>query len=70
MSRGREIRNHLPDGPEQAERDAALAKGDPLRESAWLYGHDLEADLPAQGRRAGAAGLSPASGSGTDSGSG
>jgi salicylate hydroxylase len=38
MSRGREIRNHLPDGPEQAQRDAQLAKGDPLRESAWLYG--------------------------------
>ena len=40
MSRGREVRNHLPDGPEQAARDAALAQGDPLRDSAWLYGHD------------------------------
>ena len=45
MSRGREVRNHLPDGPEQRQRDAELARGDPLRQSAWLYGHDLEADL-------------------------
>jgi salicylate hydroxylase len=45
MSRGREVRNHLPDGPEQAQRDAELAGGDPLRQSAWLYAHDLDADL-------------------------
>lgn len=45
MSRGRELRNHLPDGPEQARRDAELAAGNPLRDSAWLYGHDLAADL-------------------------
>jgi salicylate hydroxylase len=45
MSRGREVRNHLPDGPEQQQRDAGFASGDPLRQSAWLYGHDLEADL-------------------------
>jgi salicylate hydroxylase len=45
MSRGREVRNHLPDGPEQQERDAQFAHGDPLRQSAWLYGHDLEADI-------------------------
>jgi salicylate hydroxylase len=44
MSRGREIRNHLPDGPEQRARDAELACGDPLRQSAWLYG---EAPAPA-----------------------
>jgi len=37
MSRGREIQNHLPDGPEQQQRDARLARGDPLRQSAWLY---------------------------------
>jgi salicylate hydroxylase len=43
MSRGRELRNHLPDGPEQQARDAALAQGDPLRDSAWLYGHDVRA---------------------------
>jgi salicylate hydroxylase len=45
MSRGREVQNHLPDGAEQQQRDAEFAKGDPLRQSAWLYGHDLEADL-------------------------
>jgi salicylate hydroxylase len=38
MSRGREIRNHLPDGPEQRRRDREFADGDPLRQSAWLYG--------------------------------
>ena len=40
MSRGREVRNHLPDGDEQRERDAELTRGDPLRQSAWLYGYD------------------------------
>jgi len=45
MSRGREIRNHLPDGPDQRARDRALADGDPLRQSAWLYGHDVESAL-------------------------
>jgi salicylate hydroxylase len=37
-SRGREIQNHLPDGPEQEARDARLAGGDPLKQIAWLYG--------------------------------
>jgi salicylate hydroxylase len=37
-SRGREIRNHLPDGLKQRRRDEELAAGDPLRQSAWLYG--------------------------------
>jgi salicylate hydroxylase len=47
MSRGKEERNHLPDGPAQRQRDAELARGDPLRDSAWLYGHDLASDLAA-----------------------
>ena len=42
MSRGREIQNHLPDGPGQQQRDARLTSGDPLRQSAWLYGHGLD----------------------------
>jgi salicylate hydroxylase len=46
MSRGREVRNHFPDGPEQRLRDAELAVGEPLRQSAWLYGNAWEADLP------------------------
>lgn len=46
MSRGREVRNHLPDGPEQRARDASFAQGDPLRQSAWLYGHDVRAEPP------------------------
>ena len=45
MSRGREVRNYLPDGPEQQRRDAELGDGDPLRDSAWLYGYDAKADL-------------------------
>jgi salicylate hydroxylase len=45
MSRGREIRNHLPDGAKQEQRDAELGAGNPLRDSAWLYGHDVAADL-------------------------
>lgn len=46
MSRGREVRNHLADGPEQRERDAELAASDPLRASAWLYGDEHERALP------------------------
>jgi salicylate hydroxylase len=45
MSRGREVRNHLPDGPAQAQRDAELGRGDPLRASAWLYGHGHDSSL-------------------------
>jgi salicylate hydroxylase len=45
MSRGREVQNHLPDGPEQEARDVQLAGGQPLLQNAWLYGHDIEADL-------------------------
>ena len=45
MSRGREVQNHLDDGPAQQARDAALASSEPLRQSAWLYGHDVDADL-------------------------
>jgi salicylate hydroxylase len=40
MSRGREIQYHLPDGPEQERRDATLAAADPLKQIAWLYGHE------------------------------
>jgi salicylate hydroxylase len=49
MSRGREIRNHLPDGPEQLQRDAELARGDPLVQSAWLYGSEHERALKVPG---------------------
>lgn len=44
MSRGRELQNHLPDGPEQEARDARLANGQPLIDNAWLYGHDVDGD--------------------------
>lgn len=39
-SHGRATANHLPDGPEQIARDAALAAADPLVGSEWLYGYD------------------------------
>ncbi len=39
-SHGRATANHLPDGPEQMARDAALAAADPLVQSGWLYGYD------------------------------
>ena len=45
MSRGREVINHLPDGPEQQQRDAELANNNPLAQSAWLYGYDIAAEL-------------------------
>jgi salicylate hydroxylase len=45
LSRGRELANHLPDGPEQEARDAQLAGGQPLLTHGWLYGHDIDADL-------------------------
>ncbi|MDI3403212.1 FAD-dependent monooxygenase [Streptomyces cavernicola] len=41
-SRGRAQANHLPDGPEQQSRDAAMACVDPLRENEWIYGYDAE----------------------------
>jgi salicylate hydroxylase len=50
MSRGREVRNHLPDGAQQEQRDAELARGDPLRDAAWLYGHEHEHATPAVAR--------------------
>jgi salicylate hydroxylase len=40
MSRGREIQYHMPDGPEQEQRDEALSAADPLKQIAWLYGHE------------------------------
>lgn len=39
-SHGRATANHLPDGPKQIARDAALAAADPLAQSEWLYGYD------------------------------
>ena len=32
--------NHLPDGPEQRDRDEALRAADPLAANAWIYSHD------------------------------
>jgi salicylate hydroxylase len=40
VSHGRAYINHLPDGPEQRERDARFAEEDPLTANAWIYGYD------------------------------
>ena len=31
---------HLPDGPEQRQRDEQLARHDPQEYNGWLYDHD------------------------------
>jgi salicylate hydroxylase len=43
LSHSRKDINHLPDGPEQRQRDAELSKGDALVRSGWIYAHDAEA---------------------------
>jgi len=46
LSRGNGVRFHLPDGPDQQARDAAMASGFGLSpEIDWLYGHDVAADV-------------------------
>jgi 2-polyprenyl-6-methoxyphenol hydroxylase-like FAD-dependent oxidoreductase len=45
MSGERREHHHMPDGPEQVARDAALGSQDPLGHNEWLYGHDVERDL-------------------------
>lgn len=44
ISHARAHLNHLPDGPEQEARDAALVAADPLVDNGWIYAHDAEAD--------------------------
>ncbi|HKN98186.1 MAG TPA: hypothetical protein VJX10_13790 [Pseudonocardiaceae bacterium] len=48
ISHARRDVNHLPDGPEQQARDAALAGSDPLARNGWIYGYDAEAAPSAQ----------------------
>ena len=45
LSHGRSHINHLPDGPEQRERDIAFAQADPLVANAWIYSYDPEPEL-------------------------
>ena len=42
ISHARAHVNHLPDGPEQEARDAALADADPLVANGWIYAYDAE----------------------------
>jgi salicylate hydroxylase len=51
VSHGRSDINHLPDGPEQRERDARFADRDPLSANGWIYGYDPDEVLASQGRR-------------------
>lgn len=41
-SRGRLDHHHLPDGPDQQERDLAFCAEDPLGHNDWLYSYDAE----------------------------
>ncbi len=46
LAAGNKVRFHMPDGPEQAERDAKMATGSTdwsLKTIGWLYGHDASA---------------------------
>ena len=45
VSRARSHINHLPDGPEQRDRDAFYAQDDPLIANAWIYDYDPETIL-------------------------
>jgi salicylate hydroxylase len=50
LSAANKIRFHLPDGPEQEERDAQMSSGSTdwsLKAVAWIYGHDATAIEPA-----------------------
>ena len=51
MSAGNMTRFHLPDGPEQQQRDAEMAKGATdwsFKAAAWIYDHDAGAVDPAR----------------------
>jgi salicylate hydroxylase len=55
------IRFHLPDGPEQQERDVQMASGSrdwSVEAVAWIYGHDT-AEIDATGRARAASPRSP-----------
>ncbi|MCF6744053.1 salicylate 1-monooxygenase [Blastococcus sp. KM273128] len=44
---------HLPDGPEQRERDAVLGRTADVRTQAWLFGHDVTEGWTAEASIAG-----------------
>lgn len=45
VSHDRARLNHLPDGPEQRQRDAAFVQNDPLIANGWIYGYDSDVAL-------------------------
>ena len=49
VSHGRAHINHLPDGPEQRERDAGLSGQDPLVANGWIYSYDPDAPFADSG---------------------
>lgn len=53
VSHGRAHVNHLPDGSEQRERDAAFAQQDPLAANGWIYSYDPDEALAESATRPG-----------------
>lgn len=47
VSHDRALINHLPDGPEQRERDLGFTAADPLAANGWIYGYDPDTRLAA-----------------------
>lgn len=47
ISHARANINHLPDGPEQEERDRGFTAADPLVANGWIYGYDPDRELVA-----------------------
>ena len=45
VSHARALINHLPDGPEQRERDRSFADADPLVANAWIYQYDPDSAM-------------------------
>jgi salicylate hydroxylase len=54
VSRNNTTALHLPDGPDQRDRDSSLAANAGLQSQDWLYGYDAEYD-PELGPRPGGA---------------
>jgi salicylate hydroxylase len=48
VSHARANINHLPDGPQQRERDTRYATQDPLVANGWIYGYDPDSDRAGQ----------------------
>jgi salicylate hydroxylase len=45
VSHARSLVNHLPDGPQQRQRDLSFTAANPLVGSGWIYGYDPDTEL-------------------------